>query len=74
MNVLDQIAQLQEQVKKLKKEKRELTAELNFRKEIEQEAVRRYSKVADELLIYYIHYGKLDFEERKRKKKWSTNL
>ena len=69
MNILDQLAQLQEQVKKLKKEKRELEEELNFRKEIELEAVRRYTKVADELLMYYIHYGKLDFKERKRKKK-----
>lgn len=66
MNVLDQIVQLQNQIKELKKEKRELKAELNFRKEIEKEAVRRYTKVADELLIYYIHYGKI--KERKIKK------
>lgn len=69
MNMLEQIAQLQEQLKKLRKEKRELKEELNFRKQVEIEAVKRYGKVADELLLYYIHYGKIDFEERKRKKK-----
>lgn len=68
MNVLDQIAQLTEQNKKLKKEVRELRAELKFRKEIELEAVRRYGKVADELLVYYIEYGIIDFKERKKKK------
>lgn len=72
MELIDQIAQLKEQVKKLKKEKRELSSELDYRKEIELEAVRRYTKVADELLLYYIKYGKL--EERKKKKKWSMNL
>lgn len=68
MNVLDQIAQLTEQNKKLKKEVRELRTELKFRKEIELEAVRRYGKVADELLVYYIEYGIIDFKERKKKK------
>lgn len=68
MNILDQIAQLQEQVKKLRKENRELKTELNFTKEIEMEAVKRYGRVADELLVYYIEYGKIDFKERKKKK------
>ena len=68
MNLLDQIAQLTEQNKKLKKEVRELRTELKFRKEIELEAVRRYGKVADELLVYYIEYGIIDFKERKKKK------
>lgn len=68
MTPLEQIAQLQTQVKQLKKEKKELVTELNFMKNIEKEAVRRYGRVADELLLYYIHYGKLEFEERKKKK------
>ena len=57
MNVLDQLTNLIEENKKLKKEKRELARELKFAKEIEMEAVRRYTKVADELLIYYIKYA-----------------
>lgn len=69
MNVLDQIAQLTEENKKLRKEKRELARELTFAKEVEMEAVRRYGKVADELLVYYIEYGIIDFKERKKKKK-----
>ena len=68
MNVLDQIAQLQELVKKLKKEVRELKEELNFKTEVEMEAVKRYGKVADELLVYYIEYGRIDFKERNKKK------
>ena len=68
MNTLDQIAQLQELVKKLKKENRELKEELNFVKEVEMEAVKRYGKVADELLVYYIEYGRIDFKERNKKK------
>lgn len=68
MNVLDQIAQLQEQVKKLKKENRELKQDYNFMKQVEMEAVKRYGKVADELLVYYIEYGIIDFKERKKKK------
>lgn len=68
MNTLEQIAQLSEQVKKLKKEKRELAQELNYIREIEKEAVRRYGRVADELLLYYIHYGRIDIKEMKKKK------
>lgn len=68
MNVLDQIAQLQELVKKLRKENRELKEELNFKTEVEMEAVKRYGKVADELLVYYIEYGRIDFKERNKKK------
>lgn len=68
MNVLDQLAQLQALVKKQRKEIKELKEELNFKKEVEIEAVRRYGRVADELLMYYIHYGKLDFKEVKKKK------
>ena len=68
MNTLEQIAQLSEQVKKLKKEKRELATELNYIREIEKEAVRRYGRVADELLLYYIHYGRIDIKEMKKKK------
>jgi capsule polysaccharide export protein KpsE/RkpR len=69
MNVLDQLTNLIEENKKLKKEKRELARELKFAKEIEMEAVRRYTKVADELLIYYIKYGIIDIKERKKYKK-----
>jgi hypothetical protein len=68
MNTLDQIAQLQELVKKQRKEIRELKEELNFKKEVEMEAVKRYGKVADELLVYYIEYGRIDFKERNKKK------
>lgn len=68
MNILDQIAQLQELVKKLRKENRELKEELNFKTEVEMEAVKRYGKVADELLVYYIEYGRIDFKERNKKK------
>lgn len=68
MNNFEQFAQLVEQNKKLKKEKRELATELNYIRSIEKEAVRRYNKVADELLLYYIHYGKIDVKEMKKKK------
>ena len=68
MTTLEQIAQLIEQNKKLKKEKREAVTELNRIRIIEKEAVRRYGRVADELLLYYIHYGKIDVEEMKKKK------
>lgn len=68
MNTLEQLAQLQEQVKKLQKEKRELNHELAITKEIEMEAVRRYGRVADELLMYYIKYGKIELKERKKEK------
>lgn len=68
MNTLEQIAQLSEQNKKVKKEKRELAQELNYIREIEKEAVRRYGRVADELLLYYIHYGRIDIKEMKKKK------
>lgn len=68
MNTLDQIAQLQKLVKKLRKENTELKQELNFRKQVEMEAVKRYGKVADELLVYYLEYGRIDFKERKRQK------
>jgi cell division protein FtsB len=68
MNALDQIAQLQKLVKKLRKENTELKQELNFRKQVEMEAVKRYGKVADELLVYYLEYGRIDFKERKRQK------
>lgn len=68
MNNFEQFAQLVEQNKKLKKEKRELATELNYIRAIEKEAVRRYNKVADELLLYYIHYGKIDVKEMKKKK------
>lgn len=69
MTPLEQIAQLQELVKKQRKEIKELKEELNFVKEVEMEAVRRYGKVADELLVYYVEYGRIDFKERKKKKK-----
>ena len=68
MNTLEQIAQLTEQNKKLKKEKRELKAELNRVRAIEIEAVKRYGRVADELLLYYAHYGKIDLKEMTKKK------
>ena len=68
MNTLEQLAQLIEQNKKLKKEKREAVTELNRIRAIEKEAVRRYGKVADELLLYYIHYGRINVKEMKKKK------
>ena len=68
MNNLELIAQMTEQLKNLRKEKRELATELNYIRAIEKEAVRRYNKVADELLLYYIHYGKIDVKEMKKKK------
>ena len=68
MDTLEQIAQLTEQNKKLKKDRRELRAELNRVRAIEIEAVKRYGKVADELLLYYIHYGKIDLKEMTKKK------
>lgn len=67
MDTFEQIVQLQEQVKKLKKEKRELVTELNHLRVIEKEAVRRYGRVADELLLYYIHYGRINVKEMKKK-------
>lgn len=67
MTPLEQIAQLQALVEKLEKEKKELVRELNFKKAIEKEAVHRYGLVADELLMYYIHYGKIDVKEMKKK-------
>jgi regulator of replication initiation timing len=68
MNIQEQLAQLLEQNKKLKTEKKELVRELNYLREIEKEAVRRYGRVADELLLYYIHYGRIDIKEIKKKK------
>lgn len=68
MNIKEQLAQLLEQNKKLKAEKRELVRELNYLREIEKEAVRRYGRVADELLLYYINYGRIDIKEIKKKK------
>ena len=68
MDTLEQIAKLTEQVKKLKKEKREAVTELNYIRAIEKEAVKRYERVADELLLYYIHYGRINVEEMKKKK------
>ena len=47
----------------LEEEIKELKRQLNFAKMVEMEAVSRYRKVADELLMYYIHYGK----EKKKK-------
>ena len=67
MDTLEQIAQLTELVKKLRKERRELRTELNRVRAIEKEAVKRYGKVSDELLLYYIHYGKIDIKEMKKK-------
>jgi hypothetical protein len=68
MNTLEQIAQLTEKIKVLRKEKKELVQELNRLRIIEHEAVQRYGKVADELLLYYIHYGRIDFKKGKNKK------
>lgn len=68
MNTLEQIAQLTEMVNTLKKERRELRTELNRIRAIELEAVKRYEKVSDELLLYYIHYGKIDLKEMTKRK------
>ena len=68
MDTLEQIAQLTKMVKDLKKERRELRTELNRLRLIEKEAVKRYGKVADELLLYYIHYGRIDIKEMTKKK------
>ena len=67
MNAFEQIVQLKELVKKLEEEKRELVEELNFKSEIEREAVRRYDKASSELLMYYIKYGKIDKKGTKKK-------
>lgn len=68
MDTLEQIAQLTKMVKDLKKERRELRAELNRIRAIEIEAVKRYGRVSDELLLYYIHYGRIDMKEMTKKK------
>lgn len=58
---------MKEEIEKLKKEVRELKEELKFAKIVEMEAVHRYRKVADELLIYYLNYGILKKKEKKKK-------
>ena len=68
MDTLEQIAQLTEIIKKQRKDIRELRTELNRVRAIEIEAVKRYGRVADELLLYYIHYGKIDLKEMTKKK------
>lgn len=68
MDTLEQIAQLTKMVKDLKKERRELRAELNRIRAIEIEAVKRYGRVSDELLLYYVHYGRIDMKEMTKKK------
>ncbi len=60
MDLYDRLIQLQKYIEKIEQEKKELIKELEYVKSIEKEAVRRYNKVADELLLYYIHYGKID--------------
>ena len=62
------ILEYERRIKGLYKEIRDLNHELKEAKKIELEAVRRYERVADELLLYYIKYGKLDIKERKKKK------
>ena len=42
----------------LEEEIKELKEQLKQMKQIEEEAVARYKKVADELLMYYAHFGK----------------
>ena len=42
----------------LEKEIKELKEQLKEAREIELEAVARYRKVADELLMYYTNFGK----------------
>lgn len=73
MTPLEQIKNLLDENKKLKNEKRELVEELRLTKIIEFEAVKRYRKVADELLLYYIQFGIINKKER-NKKKWNMNL
>lgn len=58
---------MKEEIEKLEKEVKELKAELKFAKMVEMEAVHRYRKVADELLIYYLNYGILKKKEKKKK-------
>ena len=61
---------MKEEIEKLEKEVKELKSDLKFAKMVEMEAVHRYRKVADELLIYYLNYGIL---KKKEKKKWNIN-
>ena len=68
MTPLEQIKNLLDENKKLKNEKRELVEELRLTKIIEFEAVKRYRKVADELLLYYIQFGIINKKERNKKK------
>lgn len=53
MNKID----YKEEYKNLLIEYNKIKQELKFRKEIEKEAVRRYNRVANELLQWYIKYG-----------------
>lgn len=57
---------MKEEIEKLEKEVKELKEELKFAKMVEMEAVHRYRKVADELLIYYLNYGILKKKEKKK--------
>lgn len=47
----------------LEEEIKELKEQLKLAKQVEMEAVSRYRKVADELLMYYTNFGK----EKKKK-------
>lgn len=51
----------------LEKEIKELKSRLKNTIEIKNEAVVRYEKVVNELLIYYDRYGKLGVKEKKKK-------
>lgn len=51
----------------LEEEIKELKSRLKFTIEIKNEAVVRYEKVVNELLIYYDRYGKLGVKEKKKK-------
>lgn len=57
---------MKEEIEKLEKEVKELKEELKFAKTVEMEAVHKYRKVADELLIYYLNYGILKKKEKKK--------
>lgn len=52
--------------KELEEEIKELKSRLKLAIEIKNEAVIRYEKVVNELLIYYDRYGKINTKEKKK--------
>lgn len=73
MDLFSKLVYLQERAETLEKENRELVKELKLRKEIELEAVKRYRKVADEWLIYFVNYGSVEKLYPKKNKNMIEN-